>query len=205
MHQIKKYSTDILNQVKSSGTTIDRIWAWYIFGETAIELTPKELEVKQRLSETFSLLCNYHSPEQAKPIIREKYGISESQFYRDVRDAKRLYGDVTESSKADDRYIYSELAMKTFQLAAKEKDVKGMNMALANLIKIKELDKSDDTELTQEDLQSHNYYMVISLGNKPIKIDLNQIDGLHPTNRKKLAEMIGGEITDIEAEEIMDK
>jgi len=205
MHQIKKYSTDILNQVKSSGTTIDRIWAWYIFGETAIELTPKELEVKQRLSETFSLLCNYHSPEQAKPIIREKYGISESQFYRDVRDAKRLYGDVTESSKAADRYIYSELAMKTFQLAAKEKDVKGMNMALANLIKIKELDKSDDTELTQEDLQSHNYYMVISLGNKPIKIDLNQIDGLHPTNRKKLAEMIGGEITDIEAEEIMDK
>ncbi|NMC98213.1 MAG: hypothetical protein GYA62_00630 [Bacteroidales bacterium] len=205
MHQIKKYSTDILNQVKSSGTTIDRIWAWYIFGETAIELTPKELEVKQRLSETFSLLCNYHSPEQAKPIIREKYGISESQFYRDVRDAKRLYVDVTESSKAADRYIYSELAMKTFQLAAKEKDVKGMNMALANLIKIKELDKSDDTELTQEDLQSHNYYMVISLGNKPIKIDLNQIDGLHPTNRKKLAEMIGGEITDIEAEEIMDK
>lgn len=205
MLPVKRYSTEILNQVKNSGTTIDRIWAWYIFGETAIELSPKEIDVKQRLSETFSLLCNYHSPEQAKPIIREKYGISESQFYRDVRDSKRLFGDVTESSKAADRYIYSELAMKTFQLAAKEKDVKGMNMALANLIKIKELDKSDESELSQDDLQSHNYYMVISVENKPVKIDLNQIDSLHPTNRKKLAEMIGGEITDIEAEEIMNK
>jgi len=201
----KKYSSDILNQVKKSGTTIDRIWAWYIFGETEIELSKKEIEIKQRLSEIFSLLCNYHSPEQAKPIIREKYGISESQFYRDIRDSKRLYGDVTESSKAADRYIYSELAMKTFQLAAKEKNIDGMNKALANLIKIKELDKSDDSELSQEDLQSHNYYMVISIGTNPVKIDLNQIDGLHPANRKKLADMIGGEITEIEAEEIMKK
>lgn len=205
MLPVKKYSNEILLKVKQSGTTIDRIWAWYVFGDDKIELSDKENEIKQRLSEVFSLLCNYHSPEQAKPIVISRFGISESQFYRDIRDSKRLFGDVTESSKSADRYIYSELAMKTFQLAAKEKDVKGMNMALANLIKIKELDKSDNSELTQDDLQSHNYYMIISYGDKPVKIDLNQLDTLHPANRKKLADILGGEITDVEAEELMNK
>lgn len=205
MLPVKRYGLDILEQVVKSGTTVDRIWAWYIFGESKIQLSETELNIKQRLSETFSLLCNYHSPEQAKPIIREKFNISESQFYRDIRDSKRLFGEVTEASKSADRYILSELAMKTFQLAAKDKDVKGMNMAIANLIKIKALDKEDNDELSEEDLQSHNYYMIIQNGNKPIKIDLNQLDSLHPSNRKKLADMLGGEITDIEAEELMNK
>lgn len=205
MLPVKKYNAEILNQVTKSGTTIDHIWAWYIFGESKIQLTEAEVKIKQRLSEMFSLLCNYHSPEQAKPIIREKYGISESQFYRDIISAKRLFGEVTEASKSADRYILSELAMKTFQLAAKEKDIDGMNKAIANLIKIKALDKEDNTELSEEDLQSHNYYMVIKIGNKPIKIDFNELDSLHPTNRKKLADILGGEISDVEAEEIMNK
>lgn len=205
MLPVKRYSAEILQEVLTSGTTVDRIWAWYIFGESKIKLSDTEIEIKQRLSEIFALLCNIHSPEQAKPIIREKFGISESQFYRDVHAAKRLFGEVTEASKTADRYILSELAMKTFQLAAKEKNVDGMNKAIANLIKIKALDKEDNEELTEEELQSHNYYMIIQSGNKPIKIDLNQLDSLHPSNRKKLADMLGAEITDIEAEEIMNK
>ena len=201
----KRYTSEVLNKVLVEGTTIDRIWAWYVFGEDKIALSEAELKIKQRLNETFTLLCNYHSPEQARPLVCQKFGISDAQYYRDVRNAKRLFGEVTETSKEADRYILSELAMRTFQLAAKNHDTAEMNRAIANIIKIKGLDREEADELTEDDLQSHNYYMVISVDGSPIKLDLNQIDNLPTVNRKKLADILGGEITDVEAEDIMNK
>lgn len=201
----RRYTQEVLSKVLIEGTTLDRIWAWYVFGEDKVMLSDAEMNIKQRLNETFTLLCNYHSPEQARPIVCQKFNISDAQFYRDVRNAKRLFGEVTETSKEADRYILSELAMRTFQLAAKNHDTAEMNKAIANIIKIKGLDKEDPQELTEEDLQSHNYYMVISVDGNPIKLDLNQIDNLPAVNRKKLSDILGGEITDVEAEVIMNK
>ncbi len=206
MTQLKRlYTSEVLNRVLVEGTTIDRIWAWYVFGEDKIRLTDTEINIKQRLNETFTLLCNYHSPEQARPLVCQKFGISDAQYYRDVQNAKRLFGEVTKTSKDAERYILSELAMRTFQLAAKNHDTTEMNRAIANIIKIKGLDREEAEELTEEDLQSHNYYMVIPIDGNQVKIDMNQIDNLPAISRKKLADILGGEITDVEAEDIMNK
>lgn len=202
----KRYSEEKLNLVKTQGTTLDRIWAHCVWGEEKMPLTATELNLKERFDTAFSLLANFHSPEQVIPLLRSKFGISQAQAYRDIANAKRLYGDITESSKEADRYILSEYAMKTLQLAAKEKDVKGMNSAIANLIKLKRLDQTDPSILSEDDMQDHTYTMVMPGRNgEPIKIDLMDLEKIPKADKQSLLSFFANEISDAEVIEIMGK
>lgn len=202
----KRFSEEKLQRVKSEGTTLDRIWAHCVWGEDKMPLSEKELEIKQRLDTAFSLLTTFHSPEQAIPMLTSRYGISTAQAYRDISNAKRLYGDITESSKEADRYILSEFAMRALQLATKEKDIKAMNMAIGNLIKLKRLDIADNSVLTDEDMQDHTYTMVMPGKNgEPIKIDLMDLDKIPKADKQSLLSFFANEITDAEVIDIMGK
>lgn len=200
----KRFSEEKLQRVKSEGTTLDRIWAHCVYGEEKMPLSDKELEIKSRLDTAFSLLTTFHSPEQAIPMLMSRYAISQAQAYRDIANSKRLYGDITESSKEADRYILSEYAMRALQLATKEKDVKGMNMALANLIKLKRLDQVDNNTLTEDDIQDHTYTMVMPGKNgEPVKMNLMDLEKVPIADRKQLLSFFQSEISDVEIIEIM--
>lgn len=202
----RRFSEEKLQRVKSEGTTLDRIWAHCVWGEDKMPLSEKELEIKDRLDTAFSLLTTFHSPEQAIPMLRSKYGISVAQAYRDIAAAKRLYGDITESSKEADRYILSEYAMRALQLATKEKDIKGMNMAIGNLIKLKRLDQTDNSVLTEEDMQDHTYTMILPGKNGEVmKIDLMDLEKVPTSDRNKFISFVNNDITDAEIIEIMGK
>lgn len=192
-------------EINKSGTTFDKIHAWYLFGQDEIKLSQKDQEIRDRWEAAFSLLVNYHSTENAIPVLKTKYNISRAQAYRDIIYAKKLFGDITQSSKDADRYILYELSMKTFQLAAKQKPphIEGMNRAIANMIKLKGLDRDEPDAVRPEDLESHNYYMIITYNRNPIKIDLNQMDKVPMANKRKFANMLENEIEDVDAVEIM--
>lgn len=202
----KRYSEDKLQHIKTEGTTLDRIWAYCVWGEDKLALSDTELKIKERFDTAFSLLAKFNSPEEVIPQLRSKFGISQAQAYRDIANAKRLYGDITESSKEADRYILSEYAMKTLKLAANLKDVKGMNAAIANLIKLKRLDQIDSSVLTEEDMQDHTYTMVMPGKNgEPIKIDLMDLDKIPKADKQSLLSFFANEITDAEVIDIMGK
>lgn len=140
---------DILPSTKQKDSSFDKILSYYMDKSKVVRLTPKQELVRLRWEAAFSLLCNYRSAEQAIPLLQEQFKddegnpLSRAQAYRDIRNAKNMFGDINTSSKEGDRYILYELAMKTFQIAAKNHDTAEMNRSIANMIKIKGLDKDD--------------------------------------------------------------
>ena len=126
-------------------TTLDRVFAWYVQGDTYVQLTPVEIEQKTRWEEAWAMLCNYHSPENVVKILVEQKGIKRSTAYNDVNNCMRLFGDIGKSNKDAKRYILYEYSMKCFQLSASRQppDVDQMNKAILNMIKLGGLDKHD--------------------------------------------------------------
>lgn len=149
------YITKLHNQ--KAKTTIDKISAWYLDKESGVTLTEKEEKIRVRWSAAFSLLCQYHSPQQAVKVIQEQFDISEPQAYRDVKQATKLFGDVTKSEKEGYRHILYEYSMKVFQMAAKNHDLQNMNKSISNMISLKGLDVEDPDMPDFNKLQPHQY------------------------------------------------
>lgn len=137
----KRYKSTIRELAKSESTK-DKIFAFYLERDQ-VKLSPKEEEIRERWSACFSLLCQYHSPQQAVGVMQQRFGISEAQAYRDVKNAMELFGDVTASDKQAYRHILFEFAMKIFQLAATKSDLAEMNKSLNTMVKIRGLDRED--------------------------------------------------------------
>lgn len=122
---------------------VEKIKQSYI--QNNIRLTPLEEEMRIRFEAAFTLLCNYHSNEQAVGKLMSQFGYSRRSAYYDLRSAVELFGDVVKTKKEASRYILYEMAMKNYQLAASAAppDIDQMNKALANLVKITGVDKDE--------------------------------------------------------------
>jgi hypothetical protein len=136
MSNIDKYTNP-----KKFDSKLEKIQGYY--DDEKIKLSPTEDELRVRLEAAFTLLCKYHSNEQAKDRLMSQFGYSQAQAYRDLRAAVELFGDIIKTKKEASRYILYELAMKNYQLAASKSDIDQMNKAVANLIKITGVDRDD--------------------------------------------------------------
>lgn len=150
----KKYKNTIKELSKAS--TKDKIFAYYLDSES-VKLTDKEEVIHQRWIACFSLLIQYHSPMQVVNVMKQRFGISDAQAYRDLRDSADIFGDVTATSKNAYRHILFEFAMKVFQLAATKNDLGEMNKSLITMVKLKGLDKEDPDLPDFSLLQNNNY------------------------------------------------
>lgn len=194
-----------LLKIKESGTTLDRIWANIAFGNDAIILTEKEVEIKHRYEMAWHFLCELRSTQDTVNCLMAEFSnLSQAQAYRDVSCTKRLFGDITKTSKAADAFILAEMANVAFKMAKDSHDVDGMNKAIANLIKIKGLDKDEPDALNEEDMSEHNYYMVVSLNGEQQKVELTCLKDI-PNAGASILNKICDNITDVEAIEIMKK
>jgi len=136
MSNIDRYSTS-----RKFDTKLEKIREY--FDNDQIKLSKTEDDLRIRLEAAFTLLCKYHSNEQAKDRLMSQFSYSQAQAYRDLRSAIELFGDVVKTKKEASRYILYELAMKNYQLAASVSDIDQMNRAVANLIKITGVDRDD--------------------------------------------------------------
>ncbi len=122
MANIDKYTNP-----KKFDNKLEKIQGYY--DDERIKLSPTEDELRVRLEAAFTLLCKYHSNEQAKDRLMSQFNYSQAQAYRDLRSAIELFGDVIKTKKEASRYILYELAMKNYQLAASKSDIDQMNKA----------------------------------------------------------------------------
>lgn len=150
-------STSIL---KRRDTTFDRIFAHYIDPEKN-KISEKEEEIRKRWSAAFSLLLNYHSPEQAVPVLENEFKISKAQAYRDIRNAMNLFGDVHRSDKEGKRYILYEYSMKLLQMAIKKGDLEAWGRSIDRLMKLARLESDDQEMVNPDKIQSHEYKLVL--------------------------------------------
>jgi hypothetical protein len=151
------------NYSGATETALDRIKASYVHEGAEERLTPDDKKRKEQLEAAHGLLVNYHSMEQAVPLLEGRFGISRATAYRRCTEAIRLFGDVTRSYKDGIRHILYEFAMKVFQLAASAKppDLKAMNAAIKNMAILKGLDKDDSNALTPEVLANRTYVLTM--------------------------------------------
>lgn len=205
MSVLAKRDEQKLIKIKESGTTLDRIWGNLAFGDDAIILTAKEIEIKKRYELAWHYLCEFKSVQESVQCLLDDYpGLSQAQAYRDIANTKRLFGDITKNSKAADVFLLSEMANFTFLMAKESYDVEGMNKAIANLIKIKGLDKDDTDVLSEEDMREHNYFMIIPVDGEMRKVEMTCLSEV-PNIGQSLLNKICDNITDVEAIEIMKK
>ena len=143
-------------------TTLDRIIASYD-KQAGIILTEKEKEVEQRLRNAFTILAaGWSVKETAQKLMKvNKKEISLQTAYRDIADAKKLFGDIEKSTKEGDRAIISEMAIRVYRLAMKNRNFREMNVAVANLIKLKGLAQEIANLPKWEELAPHKFDIVI--------------------------------------------
>lgn len=128
---------------RNKSTAIERIREYYLDKRNRVELTPHQEHIRERLVAAHTLLTNFHSPSQAHPIHAARFGISDNQAWRDIRNAVNLFGDVQKAQKEGIRWIVYEYAVKTYQKAAERGDMAAMNKAVGQMVKVMGLDRED--------------------------------------------------------------
>jgi hypothetical protein len=126
-------------------TTYDRIYTWYVKGDTFITLTETEIEIRERWQKCWLLLCNGRTPEKVVRFMNRICGIGRSQAYTDIRNASKLFGEVVKTSKDSKRALYEGFANKIYQMALHKNppDLDNANKALKNMIDLSGLNESD--------------------------------------------------------------
>ncbi|MDX5511359.1 MAG: hypothetical protein LPK01_03990, partial [Hymenobacteraceae bacterium] len=83
-------------------TRMDRLYYSYIDEEVDAGLSVADREYREQLEAAWSLLINYHSFEQALPLLMarewgaERKKISRATAYRVLNNCTKLFGDVTQ-------------------------------------------------------------------------------------------------------------
>lgn len=171
------------NYTPETETSLDRIRASFFSesDEPDAGLSEAELEQKGQLVCAHANRTEGKSLEKTVKLLIGRYGIARATAYRRCRDASLLFADVTRTNKEGERQIVYEMAQRAYRDAAKLGDAKGMNGAIANMIKLKGLDKEDSSALTPEILGAKTYYLQVGTGGEKGKlktIDLGNLEGI---------------------------
>ncbi|QHL87416.1 hypothetical protein GU926_08195 [Nibribacter ruber] len=152
---------DSLIPKPKNDTRLDRIYNSYIEEDGDLLLSEKDKEVREQLEAAWGLLVQYHSFEQAVPLLTSRFKISRATAYRVINQCTQLFGDVTQVSKQGLRHILYEYSMKVFQLAATQRppDLGAMNRAIKNMAMLKGLDQTDVNGYDAELMEAHTYVM----------------------------------------------
>ncbi|MCA8830534.1 hypothetical protein [Hymenobacter pini] len=103
-------------------TAVERIYAASIAeanGEVGAlqRLSPADQLVNQQIEAAYALLSNYHTFDQAWPLLQKQFGISRATCYRRLADAQNLMGDLKKVRKEGRKAILLEFSRKILQLA----------------------------------------------------------------------------------------
>jgi hypothetical protein len=163
----------------------DRISAYMINKIEKKQLHKGDDVIMRRWFKIWSLLLNYHSPTQAvdahikgckeDPEIGE---ISQRTAWYDLKHATNLWGNLNDVPYHASLILLSEYAMKTFQLAAQQRNVKEMNRAISEMREIKK-DLYAISDVTDEGTPTSRFVLVIQTGEgSPRTIDLDDYEEL---------------------------
>lgn len=108
--------------VLHKSTAVERIYAASIAeangeGPGLKALSPADQLINQQIESAYALLSNYHTFDQAWPLLAKQFDISRATCYRRLADAQNLMGDLKKVRKEGRKAILLEFARKILQLA----------------------------------------------------------------------------------------
>ena len=102
-------------------TAMERIRKHYVSG---YELSAHDEEVKCRWQAAFTFyLGKVGSDKQISAMLMKTFNISETQAYRDIVNARMLFGDLREATKKGLRYVVTQWSIDYLQMAFIKKDL----------------------------------------------------------------------------------
>jgi hypothetical protein len=204
---LSKIDENKIAKIKNEGTTLDKIKGHLVYGEHYVRLTQHEQELLERWNTVFNLLKIGKSTSAIHASLKRLYNVEGlATVYRDIANAKKLFGSIDSVDKNAERIIAIEWARMTFRMALAKKDIDGMNAATRNLIKASAIEHDDPETFTEEDMQQHVYYAIIKMPNESIQLDLSGT-GLEKIPKRKVQGIIQSmysDIDDVQAIEIME-
>lgn len=153
-------------------TTFDKIFHAYKSG-TQDELPEKLKHELERWNFADNLLRQFQSRNTVISMMKEKYGLSESQIYRDMSNAKRFFGSIHISDKAFYQAFYAEQLEQIVKLALARDDYKTATAALKEAAEIRGLKEGEDVSDLYLNLQPSKFVVVLKvhIGDEVKKIE----------------------------------
>ncbi len=165
-------------------------------------LSQKQQEILQRCVSGARLLDKYPVIRNAVKIHKTKYPhITDRQAYRDMLMAQMIFCSTT---KFDYDFWHEWLLsniVRQIQRAENSGDLKAWNAGHMALIKA--IGERPVEETDPKLVQKHKFTLTINNGKQSVSVDLDKLNLIPQKAREQIADGLYQEITDVEAEEIM--
>lgn len=168
-------------------TAVERIYAASIeeangTGPGIRGLSPADQLVNQQIEAAYALLSNYHTFDQAWPLLSKQFGgLSRATCYRRLSDAQNLMGDLKKVRKEGRKAILIEFARKILQLALTQRppDTRAALQAMkfeANIAGLLRADSGQEEAASGGGNTSYVINLTVQGSSKPRTIDLSKLD-----------------------------
>jgi hypothetical protein len=185
-----------------TSTAVERIFAAYHDeqGPGLDGLGRDDKLVHSQLEAAYGLILNYHSFEQAWPLLAKQFSISRATCYRRLRDAQNLFGDVKKVKKEGRRAVLLEFARKLLQLclSMRPPDVKGAMAAMKFEANISGLLRAD-AHGEENGVGAGNTSYVLNLtveGRKSRQFDLTKPEEISDADYELIEEAVSENVVD---------
>ncbi len=141
------------------------------------EVLKKELE---RWSMADDLIRTYKDTKAIITILCDRFKISMATAYRDIGNAKRLFGSIRITDKDYYKDLYAEQLEEYAKLSAVKHDYKTATLALKEAAEIRGLKDGDAARDLYIDLEPSKFILVINVqqseGARNIEIDFDRME-----------------------------
>jgi hypothetical protein len=185
-----------------TSTAVERIFAAYHDenGPGLEGLSRDDKLVHSQLEAAYGLILNYHSFEQAWPLLAKQFSISRATCYRRLRDSQNLFGDVKKVKKEGRRAVLLEFARKLLQVSLSQRppDVKGALAAMKFEANISGLLRAD-SHGEEDGVGSGNTSYILNLtveGRKSRQFDLTRPEDISDADFELIEDAVSQNVVD---------
>jgi hypothetical protein len=189
-----------------SSTAVERIYAAYI-QNTLSKLSDDDKLTHSELEAAYALILNYHTFEQAWPLLAKQFDLSRATCYRRLADCQNLFGDLKKVKKEGRRAVLVEFARKLLQLALTQRppDMQSALAAMKFEANITGLLRADaHGEDGTGGVGATTYVINLQVqGRKARAIDINKLSDISDADYELVQEAVAGQVFGANAMEVM--
>jgi hypothetical protein len=189
-----------------TSTTIERIYAAYI-ANTVSQLSADDRQAHTELEAAYALILNYHTFDQAWPLLARQFDLSRATCYRRLADSQNLFGDLKKVKKEGRRSVLIDFSRKLVQVALSQRppDTKGALAALKFEADITGLRRADaHGEEGTGGVGATTYVINLQVqGRKPRAIDISKLGDVSDADYELVQQAVAGQLFGASAMEVM--
>lgn len=134
---------------RSKDKTFDKIWKYYYLTDKKVELTPKQEQIRERWERAWLMDSSLLSKFRIARLLAKKYGITERQGFKDIKNARLLFSDPTQQNKEAQRAIMSNILEKTIRKAYIAREFKAVDKLILRYSAINGLTVEKDNAMEE--------------------------------------------------------